>query len=98
MAEYIDQKKALNALAAIGGCGAAPDTWADGYDRAVNEAYRIVQNISAVDAVEVVRCKDCLWFSNHGKAGCPLSKSGLHKNGKPLPLENDFCSYGERKW
>lgn len=45
--------------------------------------------------VEVVRCKDCLYF--RCEEGCPLRSSGYFKNGKMLPLENDFCSYGERR-
>ena len=49
----------------------------------------------AVDAVEVVRCKDCLFYMCDN--GCPLHESGYFKNGKMLPFENDFCSYGERR-
>ena len=45
--------------------------------------------------VEVVRCKDCLYY--RCEEGCPLHSSGYFNNGKMLPLENDFCSYGERK-
>ena len=48
-----------------------------------------------IDAVTVVRCRDCLFF-NVGH-GCPLRESGYFKDGRPLPHENDFCSYGERK-
>ena len=43
----------------------------------------------------VVRCKDCLWYK--AENGCPLKESGYFTDGKMLPLENDFCSYGERK-
>lgn len=48
-----------------------------------------------VDAVEVVRCKDCTWFDF--AAGCPLAASKMtHDGGKvKLPLPDDFCSYGE---
>ena len=51
--------------------------------------------LPSVDAVEVVRCRDCLYFKCDN--GCPLHESGYFKNGKMLPFENDFCSYGERK-
>ena len=54
-----------------------------------------IQQVPAVDVAPVVRCKDCLWFM--AEYGCPLSESGYFKSGKPLPHENDFCSYGERK-
>lgn len=43
-----------------------------------------------VDAVEVVRCKDCAWFN---KAGCAI----YIVDDSDKPKENDFCSYGERK-
>lgn len=53
MVEYIEREKVLEALEAIGGCGAEPDTWADGYDKAIDEAYRIVRSISAADMEEM---------------------------------------------
>lgn len=46
-----------------------------------------------VDAVEVVRCKDCKWFGRdmgYGKHDCK-------KYEMPYCLADDFCSYGERK-
>lgn len=47
------------------------------------------------DWVPVVRCKDCEWFMR--EHGCPIEASGYHRGGRSLPVENDFCSYGERK-
>ena len=55
----------------------------------------VIDSQATIDAVEVVRCKDCLYYRCDN--GCPLHESGYFKNGKMLPLENDFCSYGERK-
>lgn len=52
-----------------------------------------IENAPAVDAVPVVRCKDCKWFGRdigYGKHDCK-------KYEMPYCLENDFCSYGERK-
>ena len=49
----------------------------------------------SVDAEPVVRCKDCQWVDR--PEGCPLHLSELTKDGKALPLGDDFCSYGERK-
>ena len=49
----------------------------------------------SVDAVEVVRCKDC---KHRGTDYCIF-----HINGEPADeellrkLDNDFCSYGERR-
>lgn len=44
----------------------------------------------AVDAVEVVRCKDCKWFE---KPGCAI----LIVDDSDKPSKNDFCSFGERR-
>lgn len=61
MAEYIEREKLLKKLHEVGGCGAAPDTWADGYDKAIDVAYGIVQMTPAADVAEVKHGK---WLSN----------------------------------
>ena len=54
----------------------------------------------AVDAVEVVRCKDCK-HSYDGVANLMCGRCGQHINGIRLGgvsvKEEHFCSYGERK-
>lgn len=47
-----------------------------------------VQNQPTIDAVEVVRCRECKHLFEDD--GCPLRYFKTH-------LEDDFCSYGERK-
>lgn len=47
-----------------------------------------------VDAVEVVRCKDCKHFVTPQGVPCCDNFFGL---GFPHPSGDDFCSYGERK-
>lgn len=54
-----------------------------------------IMNIPAADVVPVVRCKDCVYYDF--EKGCPLRESGYSRHGKPLPHENDFCSYGEMR-
>ena len=55
----------------------------------------IIKNAPTVDAVEVVRCREC---KHRGTDDCIF-----HIKGEPadeellLKLDNDFCSYGERK-
>ena len=59
-----------------------------------------VQNQPTIDAVEVVRCKDCVHWVKDGndsfgyamfcEADCSLGGQGIKK-------PDDFCSYGERK-
>ena len=54
-----------------------------------------VESAPTVDAVEVVRCREC---KHRGTDDCIF-----HIKGEPadeellLKLDNDFCSYGERK-
>lgn len=43
-----------------------------------------------VDAVPVIRCKDCKWF---GKIGCAVNIVDESDE----PEENDYCSWAERK-
>ena len=55
----------------------------------------IIKNAPTVDAVEVVRCRDCKfgdWDSEPNDAMvCMRTKDGFWRSG------NDFCSFGERK-
>lgn len=45
---------------------------------------------STVDAVEVVRCKDCRYYvTNYAVPHCGRTLIGMKKS--------DYCSYGERK-
>ena len=53
-----------------------------------------IADAPTVDAVEVVRCKDCAWYEN-GKDYEPYCNHPTH--GIPYPCDYDFCSYGERK-
>ena len=60
----------------------------DHYTRGFEEAVDKVGNAPAVDAVEVVRCKDCK-YHNYCEAEDLLVKFDCN--------ENAFCSSGERK-
>ena len=55
----------------------------------------VLEDAPAVDAVEVVRCKDCKYFVPFVD---PYNKAGMC-NRKMLGLiaEDGFCSYGERR-
>ena len=44
----------------------------------------------AADVVEVVRCKDCIWWHTNACAFRNDCADGL-------PCADDFCSHGERK-
>lgn len=56
----------------------------------------VLESAPTVDAVEVVRCKDCIghstWFKD-AETGCEIcGMSGMYPKG-----EFDFCSYGDRR-
>ena len=82
--ELIDRKKAIKAIMDLPNC---PNGFSDMYDKA-----RIIAalEVTVVDAVDVVRCKDCKWFGDFGCAIRIVDDSDK-------PTENDFCSFAERK-
>lgn len=60
------------------------------------KARKLMEDAPTVDAVEVVRCKDCIgkstWFKD-AENGCEVcGMSGMYPKG-----EFDFCSYGDRR-
>lgn len=62
------------------------------YYTAYSKSYHIVKDAPTVDAVQVVRCKDCQWFD----ANDDYYDSYCDKNG--ISVEEDFyCADGERK-
>jgi hypothetical protein len=52
-----------------------------------------IDNAPTVDAVEVVRCRDCARADLYSNRPCYLFCMEHHK----LVEKDDFCSYGERK-
>lgn len=57
----------------------------------------VVQTVNTrptVDAVHVVRCRECLYYEK-GKSYEPYCNHPTH--GIPYSNDDDFCSYGERK-
>lgn len=59
---------------------------------------RAIEDAVAADVVEVVRCKDCVWWEAREHLGtigkCENSHNGLWNE---YTYACDFCSYGERK-
>ena len=51
-------------------------------------------DVPSVDAVEVVRCKDCKHYENHKLK----VYENCVRNERYIPMKpDDFCSYGERR-
>ena len=61
---------------------------------AVIEICGIITEQKTVDAVEVVRCEDCVYYrkSHKGESG-----DCIFDNRHTFVLKDDFCSYGERR-
>lgn len=55
---------------------------------------REIDKAPTIDAVPVVRCKDCKHYEIHR----PKVLENCERNGYLIPMKpDDFCSYGERK-
>jgi len=88
MSDYIKKKDVLECLEAMKNANKNSD---DRYIYA--KVIQQVEDMTASDAVEVVRCKDCKhrYLSGVGKQYyvCDFLDAELK--------DNDFCSYGERR-
>ena len=64
------------------------------YGRAVSDIYDIIKKRPAIDAVKVVRCRDCVLWQRVDKytGKCPLLIGELQYTG-----DDYYCSCGERK-
>ena len=61
-------------------------------EQAFAVAIEKLRDMPTIDAVEVVRCKDCIFY--HKRLGIGFgkcSKTSIY------PYAEDFCSYGERR-
>ena len=59
--DLISRKALKQRLHDAGGCGAPPESWADGYDKAIDLAYGMAENAPAIDAAPVVHGR---WIFN----------------------------------
>ena len=88
------------------------DDWLEnGENEYVYDTNAVLDSIDSqptVDAVEVVRCRDCTYWGDEdgklqGSDGVLFARCKAHNyliDGRHTgwcPSENDFCSYGERK-
>ena len=54
----------------------------------------LIYNAPTIDAVPVIRCKDCKWFVHDDDCYGDCSNEG---GAKDFVYTNDFCSRAERK-
>lgn len=69
---------------------AAPVSWADAYETFAD----MVEDAPTVDAVEVIRCKDCFYWMKakvNRKGGLVCPKSGMEI------VATDYCSRAEKR-
>lgn len=69
-----------------------------GENECVYDTNAILDSIDSqptADVVEVVRCKDCIYYEPHGRLGKCTSKR--HLGIKLIKKPDDFCSQGERR-
>ena len=65
-----------------------------GYNDGIDIAWNKIDQAPTIDAVPVVRCKDCKHYEIHK----PKVLENCERNGYIIPMKpDDFCSYGERK-
>ena len=76
--------------------GLVPDDECWGFAVPVEE----IDKAPTIDAVPVVRCRDCKWF-NHYTMECESDDVATdHEGGASFSINfgpDDFCSYGQRK-
>lgn len=59
----------------------------------------LIDQAPTIDAVPVVRCKDCKWFADNNGGewyGCQMYQV-IRITPEDAPKPDDFCSYGERR-
>ena len=87
MARLIDADRAIEIVRSQG--VAHPNAY-----HLTNYATLILREAPTVDAVEVIRCRECKYrFKNngHSRTGCPIIDTHIWMD------DDDFCSHGERK-
>ena len=62
-----------------------------GEHHTAEDVIMMIKTAPTVDAVPVVRCRDCKWWHEDDDTGYCDNPDGLDNYAKP----DDFCSYGE---
>ena len=93
----IDANALIKEIVFVKNCLATDDKageWAKGYRSGLGAAIEEIEELPTVDAVEVVRCKDCKYFTEGMAVG--MCKRIPDKPIIPIVYDH-FCSYGERR-
>jgi len=84
MSDYISRQAAIKTIEGLHDCY---NGFSDCYDKAC--IIGVLEEVPAADVVEVVRCKDCVYYNGetHGCVRNPCVEPWY---------ETDFCNYGGR--
>ena len=63
----------------------------------LDELAELLDKMPTVDAVEVVRCKDCKWWKTNYMWNGSERKVCVIEAYEPVRNEEDYCSRGERR-
>ena len=94
--DLISRKALMQRLHDAGGCGAPPESWADGYDKAIDLAYGMAENAPTIDpmhAAGACYCREC----KHYDHGCCVVKRYIGDDHIISMPQDGFCSYGRRR-
>ena len=75
----------------VGGC--SKDVLPEAYCAGWNGLIDLIEKAPTIDAVPVVRCRECKWWQEDDDVGYCDNPDGLDNYAKP----DDFCSYGEKE-
>ena len=70
--DYIRRKTVFNVLNDIGGCGAPPESWADGWDKAIGTAIDIINRLPSADVEPVKHGRWINFYGNYKTAECSV--------------------------
>ena len=100
MDDLISRKALLKRLHDVGGCGAPPESWADGYDKAIDLAYGMAENAPTIDPVHASGASYCRECKYQDECICRIEFIGRN----PILEQNTyeyhplhFCSNGQRR-
>lgn len=97
MDKYINQQTLQNALERKQ-CGPANKRYTEGWNDCLMRVKSMVSAAPIIDAVPVVRCKDCVhWDDDPDTYGADYGPKGKCMKSFETMCADDFCSYGERK-
>lgn len=75
-----------------------PDSrYIEGFNDAVLRFRSMLHKSSRVDAVPVVRCKDCEYYIDGICEKIEYIMDGYYRDTFEIKRPDDFCSYGEKK-